>query len=85
MCSSDLSGDWVDIVHFTQAVGNGGTKRYFAKLASCLAETMFENASTLSAGSVRQLMSDAYRVRWTIGNSGVFTFSVTMVAVTDGN
>src|SRR5258708_5441606 len=54
---------WVDIVHFTQAFGDGGAKRYFAKTVAELSETIFENATTLAAGSVRNLFGDQYRAR----------------------
>lgn len=75
--------NWVDVVHFTQVVGNGGAKRYFAKCTSDLAEPMFENSAALAAGSVRNMIGTAYRCRWamndatTVGNIS-FTFSVTM-------
>lgn len=79
------SGHWVDIVAFTQALGNGGTKRYFAKIYNGNAESMFENGTALTAGNIRNLFSDAYRCRYTIGASGVFTFSLTMQAMVDGD
>lgn len=75
-----VGGQWVDIVHFTQVVGNGGAKRHFAKVCGPEPQAMFENASALAAGSVRHLLSDSYRVKWTIvdptGSNASFTFSV---------
>jgi len=73
-----VGGQYVDVIHFTQVLGNGGTKRFFAKITADLAEAMFENASALAAGSVRNLVSGRYRVRWTIGSASApsFTFSV---------
>lgn len=59
-----IGGQWVDVVHFTQVLGNGGAKRYFAKVSAGLAETMFENGSALAAGSVRHLCGDAWRGRY---------------------
>ena len=73
--------NWVDVVHFTQIVGNGAnTQRYFAKINSDLTTAEFENASALGAAAVRNLMSRQYRVRWVIADSGdadqTFTFAV---------
>lgn len=71
--------NWVDIHHFTQVLGNGGAKRYFAKILSSVALTEFENGASLSAANGRALLGDAYRVRWAVAGSGPpsFTFSVT--------
>jgi len=77
-----VNGVWVDVVHFTQMLGNGGAKRYFAKVSAGLAEAMFENGSSLAAGAVRHLCGDAWRVRWVIVDAdadGLFTFSVSAV------
>ena len=77
--------NWVDIVHFNQIVGNGGAKRYFAKHAYSNTEAMFENASTLAAGSVRQIFGSQYRCRWAITDTSTqdasFTFSLIMLGI----
>ena len=84
--------NWVDVVHFTQCAGNGGAKRYLAKITSQGAETMFESSTALAAGSVRNALGDQWRVRWDVteagpGGSGSgtgfveFTFSVTAIAM----
>lgn len=75
--------DWVDIVHFTQVLGNGGTKRFYAKVTSALAETMFENATALAAGAVRSILGVALRVSWTEVGTGSFTFSVVVITDTE--
>jgi hypothetical protein len=71
---------WIDIAHFTQVLGNGGAKRFIAKVAADQAEAMFETGAALAAGAVRHLLGDQYRARWDIvdGGGGVqsFTFSV---------
>lgn len=73
--------NWIDVVHFTQAVGNGGAKRHIAKISKMEPQAMFENGTALAAGSVRHILGEQYRVRWTIadvttvGNVS-FTFSV---------
>lgn len=72
--------NYVDIVAFTQVLGDGGAKRYYAKVNSGVALTMFENATALSAG-VRNILGDKYRVRWVLVDATTddasFTFSVT--------
>ncbi len=72
------NNNWVDVVHFTQVLGNGGTKRYFAKIIATIAETMFENATALAAGSVRNILGYEYLAKWTVVNNTApsFTFSV---------
>lgn len=72
--------NWVDIHHFTQVLGNGGAKRYFAKLVSSVALTEFENAAALAAAAGRAIVGGQYRVRWAITDATTddasFTFSV---------
>jgi hypothetical protein len=73
--------NWVDIAHFTQVLGNGGAKRYFAKILATGALTEFENGAALAAAAQRAICGDQYRVRWAIVDGGAhgqsFTFSVT--------
>lgn len=75
--------NWVDVAHFTQVIGTDAAKRFFAKLVPALAEAMFENATTLGAGSIRHLIGERFRARWVIVDSGdadqTFTFSVTAI------
>ena len=75
--------NWVDIVHFSQCVGNGGALRYFEKITAGAAQAGFEDGDALAAGSVRNLMGDQYRVRFAITDAGTdnasFTFSVAAV------
>ena len=75
----------VDVVHFTQAVGNGGTKRYFEKVLAGGAEAGFENAAALTAGNTRNLIGKQMRAVAAIVDGGgadqSFTFSVVAVAV----
>lgn len=74
-------GNWMDVVAFTQVLGDGGAKRFVAKVASEQALSAFEAAATLSAGSVRHLLGRDWRVRWAISEADAasFTFSVTAV------
>jgi hypothetical protein len=73
--------NWVDVVAFTQVLGNGNAKRHIAKLSSDAALTMFENGAALTAGSIRNLCGDQWRARWVVVDADTanasFTFSVT--------
>lgn len=75
--------NWVDVVAFSQITGDGGAKRYVGKVTGGQSESMFEDSSSLAAGSVRNLLGDAFRVSWTIADSGdgdqSFTFSVSAI------
>lgn len=70
---------WLDIIHFTQVLGNGGAKRYIGKIDAATALTMYETGTALSAAAVRNIVGDQYRVRWAITSASApsFTFSVT--------
>lgn len=74
---------WVDIVRFTLVLGDGGTKKYVAKISADAAMTMFENATGLGAGAVRNLLGDEYRVRFVVvdetTDDASFTFSVAAI------
>ena len=71
--------NWVDIYHFTQAIGTGGAKRYFGKVMFDAALTEFENATALGVAAGRSIAGSQYRVRWEIVevDAAGFTFSVT--------
>lgn len=73
--------NWVDVVHFTQILGDGGAKKFYAKLVWDAALTEFENGTSLSAAAQRSIMGDQYRCRWAITDvttdNASFTFSVT--------
>ena len=69
--------NFVDVVHFTQILGDGGVKRYYTKTTAALALTEFENGAALGAAAVREILGVQYRVRWVIaGPTPSFTFSV---------
>lgn len=71
---------WLDAVHFTQMLGNGGAKRYVSKISAALAQAEYETGTSLSAAAVRHIFGSQWRVRWTITDAnanGSFTFSVT--------
>ena len=73
--------NWFPIVAFTQVIGTAAAKRHIAKVSNDLTQAMFEAAATLAAGSVRNILGQQYRARWTIVNTSTvdvtFTFSVT--------
>jgi len=74
---------WVDVVHFTQVVGNGGAKRFVAKILAGASEAMFAPATALVAGSVRNIIGDLFRMRCDVVSSSApsFTFSVVAEAI----
>ncbi len=77
--------NWIDVAHFTQLKGDGGAKRFFAKITAAAAETMFEAGAALSAGSIRNLLGDAWRTKHVQVDAGTqnasFTFAVYAVPV----
>lgn len=71
--------NWVDVVAFTQCLGNGGAKRHVAKIMCSTAQAMFETGTALTAGNVRHLIGDEWRVVSTIVDANAnasFTFGV---------
>ena len=75
--------NWVDVVAFTQVLGNGGTKRFYAKVSATEPQAMFADATALTAGNLRHLIGDQWVVKWTIVNNSApsFTFSVTAIPI----
>jgi hypothetical protein len=75
--------NYVPAVAFTQATGNGGAVRHVAKVSASTAQAMFEASTSLSAGSVRHIIGDLWRVKWTIADASTdnasFTFSVSAI------
>lgn len=77
-----IGDSWFDVVHFTQLVGNGGAKRYVAKLVAALATAEYETGTALGAAAVRNVLGDEWAVRWDVTNGAgthSFTFSVRAV------
>lgn len=72
---------WVDVVHFTQMVGDGGALRYVSKVTAALAEAEFENGAALGAAGVRDLIGDQWRVRYVIVNDTDPSFTFSVVAI----
>ena len=74
-----MGGLWVDVCYFTQMLGNGGTKRFGAKLMGQTAFALGDIAGALTAGNVRHLLGDAWRVNYVTVDAnanGAFTFAV---------
>lgn len=75
--------NWVDIVAFTQVVGDGGAVRHYGKVTAAVGTAMFETGTALTAGNVRNFIGDEYRVRYDITDvttdDASFTFSVTAI------
>lgn len=72
---------WLDVVAFTQVAGDDGSAAYIAKISASAAESMFSPGSALSAGSVRNLIGNEWRIRYVVTDSATdnasFTFGVT--------
>lgn len=78
--------NWVDIVHFTQVLGNGSDDlTYVAKIGAGLAETQFEVGTALTSGSVRNLLASGIRYKYVITDGGAhgqsFTFSISAIVL----
>lgn len=78
-----LNGNWVPVVSFTQVLGNGGAKRYVAKILVNEAQAMFEASAALAAGSIRHLLGRSFRAVGTQvdggGSADSFTYSVVAI------
>lgn len=72
--------NWTDVVAFTQVLGNGGALKHVAKISASAAQTMFADAE-LTAGNVRNLLGEVWRVSYAQVDDGTenasFTFGVT--------
>lgn len=78
--SIDEEATWINIVHFTQVLGNGGAKKFVA-IAGPHNSDEFDVTADLAAGVVpRDLIGGVFRVRWTVvdptGANASFTFNV---------
>lgn len=70
---------WVDVIHFTQILGNGSAVSLYDKITSGLDEGFFEIGTTLAADAQRNLLGKKWRVRWEIGGATPeFTFDVAL-------
>ena len=70
---------WIDVVHFTQILGNGLDVDLFDKLAVSLAEANFDVATPLAADGARNIVGTKWRVRWVIaGATPSFVFSASI-------
>ena len=74
--------NWIDVVHFTQVLGNGGALTYVAKIVAGVAQAEFETGTALGAAAVRHLFGDEWRVNYVQADAdadATFTFSVTAI------
>ncbi len=56
--------NWVDVIHFTEILGDGGAKRFVAKLLANTAETLFADAVLAAGTTVRHLLGDEWRINY---------------------
>ena len=67
--SCDGGMTWTDFIHFTQLLGNGGAKSYFAHFTAVGAPTAALHApedAALAAGVKQGAIGDLLRVKWVI-------------------
>ncbi len=79
-----VGSTWLDAHHFTQVLGNGGAKQFFAKLNLTKNLTEYSLGSALSAGTSRDLCGDLWRVRYVqvdANSNASFAFSVTTISM----
>lgn len=73
--------NWLDVVHFTQVLGNGGAKVYSAKVSATEAQAIYDATASLAAGdAATQVIGDIWRITWVIVDADAdasFTFTVT--------
>lgn len=76
-----IGAQWIDVVRFTQVLGNGGAKCHVMKIALDQAQATFENATSLTAGTLRNLFGDQWRAKWTVASASapLFTFTVNAI------
>jgi hypothetical protein len=71
--------NWTDVCAFASVLGDGGAVRHIEKIAASPAFAGFEVGTALTAGTVRDLLGDDWRVSYVQvdGDSdATFTFSV---------
>lgn len=71
---------YIEVLHFTQVLGNGGAKRFVATIKAEQLAIADISTATLAAGNIRHFLTDTIRAKWAIVDSGdanqSFTFSV---------
>lgn len=77
--SPDGGTTWINVGHFTQVLGNGGTKKFVMSLRADNpgATAVVDVTSNAAAGATRQFgICDRLRYRSTVAGTGSFTFGV---------
>ena len=74
--------NWVDVVHFTQIVGNAGAPaEMVAKISADAAEAEFNILTALGAAAVRNIFGSKWRIRSVVADGGgTHTFTTSVVA-----
>lgn len=86
-CVDGVGDQWVNIIHFTQILGNGGAKRYAAALrpAPLATANNILSSTDQTAGNALQFpLTDRYRYRAAEANTSTtdstFTFSLKLIS-----
>jgi hypothetical protein len=75
---TQVGSTWLDVIWFTQVLGNGGAKTYVANIETATALTEVDTIATaLTATNARDIIGDEWRVRYVVaGGTAAFTASV---------
>lgn len=78
--------NWIDIVHFTQILGNGSDDlTYVAKVSAPDTLAMFEVGTALTSGNLRNLLAGTIRYKYILVDGGAhgqsFTFSISAIVL----
>jgi hypothetical protein len=75
----DGTGTWIDVLAFTEVLGNGGALRFIGKATAGIDEADYLYAS-LAASAYKNILGFAWRAKWVVvdagGSAASFTFSV---------
>lgn len=73
--------NWMDVAYFTQVLGNGGVKRFAAKISATEPQALFPTTTALTAGNIRHVIGSMFRVTYTVAaGAGTHTFTFSVIA-----
>lgn len=83
--SYDGGTTWINFAHFTQALGNGGAKKFLVSMHEDVSSHVAVSTDLTGTGAVRSIqLGDRVRYRGTVvdptGSNGSFTWSLKMFA-----
>jgi len=57
---------WLDVIHFTQILGNGAAVQLYNKIVPGVDQAFFDSEVALAADAKRHIIGDLWRCRWVI-------------------